>query len=507
MAAGPLDKEGITTGRMTGSIRFAILSGMLATLAGCSTMGERNSTESLDLIEAELRSYVEILASDDFGGRRPGTDGERKTLQYLAEKWEGAGLVTATNDPGNPWLAPIELTVRQPEDGSIVFARGKRQLEFEADEVRVFTTGRRSLLAETPIVFVGTQGAELGQSVLTGNVALMMWDHPNREDQRTALLENGAAAVIAIVLEPAEFAQRIRFRNAGTYGLAEEAAAATIDGYMSFSAASDLFGQGRIAALLKAAERPDFKPRELSVTASIEASSTGAALRTHNLIGKLPGKNPAAGAVLLMAHWDHFGTCGDPASGDTICNGAVDNASGLAMLTGLAVRLAKRGQLDRDVYFLATTAEEWGLLGAIDFTRNPPLPLESIVVAFNLDTVGVAGRGGEVAVIGAGLTSLDAEVDVVIARAGRVKATNDYAKMFVRRQDGWALLQRDVPTLMISSSFADQILFESYASEHYHRAGDNIDRVDFGGASEDLLLHIDLVEHFATLATHPTSGQ
>jgi Zn-dependent M28 family amino/carboxypeptidase len=221
----------------------------------------------------------------------------------------------------------------------------------------------------------------------------------------------------------------------------------------------------------------------------------------------LPGRNPDAGAVLMMAHWDQFGLCGDQAADDDerdgICNGAVDNASGLAFVTELAKRLGNGRALDRDVYFVATTAEEWGLLGARAFTRDPPLPLDSIVAAFNVDTIGLAPRGGDVAILGEGLTPLDDEVGAVIERMGRSVEESDFAAQYVQRQDGWALLQSDVPTLMVSSAFARPDLMRRYTSGRYHSPSDEIDDIELGGAAEDLLLHLELVRHFASISAHP----
>ncbi|QYU67166.1 M28 family peptidase [Leptolyngbya sp. 15MV] len=236
---------------------------------------------------------------------------------------------------------------------------------------------------------------------------------------------------------------------------------------------------------------------------SIDTRTRLVEVRTHNLVARLPGRDPGAGAVLLLGHWDHFGECGPTDAPDRLCSGAVDNASGLAMLTEIARTLAQAPRLDRDVYFLATTAEEWGLLGAYAFTREPPMPLDTIVAAFNLDTSALAGRGAPVAIVGEGLGPIDAEVLAVIAASGRRVEGRDLAREYARRQDGWALIQADVPALMVSSSFADRELLERYTRERYHQPTDTPDKVELGGAAEDLVLHLALVRHFASLATHP----
>lgn len=503
MAAGPPNDwhpvSQTERGAMRGISWIAIVAFALSLSACNAARIAPMVPETLDDIEAELRQHVDILASDEFEGRRPGTEGERKTLRYLADNWEAAGLTSGTNDPAHPWLAPVELAVRAPENATMTFRRGSRLRNVPEGQVKLFTSGRRALLVDAPILFVGTKGESLDQSLLTGKVALMMWDHPARERQRAALLENGAAAVLAIVLEPAEFEQLAGIREKGTYRLAGSEDGAQIDGLMSEQAAFAVFGADRVRSLLSEAEGSEFRPKLLKITADMEVSSAAGAVRTHNLIAKLPGANPDGKAVLLMAHWDHFGLCGGGQSSDFICNGAVDNASGLAVLSGVAKRLAAGPKLDRDVYFVATTAEEWGLLGAIAFSRDPAVPLDSIVAAFNIDTIGVAPRGSPFAIVGAGLTPLDAEIEAVAAQLGRTVSTSEFANRFVRRQDGWVLLQRDVPSLMVSSAFAQPDLMAQYTSERYHLPGDEIASVELGGAAEDLLLHIALVRHFASV--------
>ncbi len=477
--------------------------------ASCAPMNGPRSADpnSLQVIEADMRAHIAVLASDEFEGRRPGTAGERKTLSYLAREWQAAGLQSATNDPANPWFAPVELALWTQESSAARFTRYGEDIAVPAEQVTLFSSGRRSLVEGAPLLYVGRLGVALDQSELAGRVAVMEWDHPQRNVQRDALLENGAAAVLAIMPDAASFDELRQIRANGAYRLADEAAGTMLDGAITEQAAETLIGAAQYGALKLVSQQSDFRPANIDIMATLEATSTEAVVQTHNLVAKLPGKIPDSGAVLMMAHWDHFGMCGKVEGagegGDGICNGAVDNASGLAFLTELAKRLNKGRTLDRDVYFVATTAEEWGLLGARAFTRDPPLPLESIVAAFNVDTIGLAPRGDEVAILGEGLTPLDTEVNAIITRMGRTVEASDFAAQFVKRQDGWVLLQSDVPTLMVSSAFAHPNLMRRYTNGRYHGPNDEIDDVELGGASEDLLLHLELVRHFANISTHP----
>jgi Zn-dependent M28 family amino/carboxypeptidase len=246
----------------------------------------------------------------------------------------------------------------------------------------------------------------------------------------------------------------------------------------------------------------------LDLNASLEATSTETTIRTHNLIGKLPGKRPEAGAVLLLAHWDHFGICAEAPAEDLICNGAIDNASGVASITEIARRLAKGPQMDRDVYFLATTAEELGLLGAHAFAENPPLPIERIVAAFNLDSNAIAPAGSALTIVGKGMTALDPQIAAVAKKERRKLLPGDEPNAYVRRQDGWALLQHDIPAVMVTSAYADIKRMEAFFEGDYHRPSDDLERtIELGGTAEDVAFHVALVRWFADPRKVPSPGK
>ena len=470
----------------------------LALLAGCvSAPSSTPVPRSEAALRTALTRHIATLASDDFAGRQPGTDGEAKTLRYLAREWQAAGLVSGTNDPANPWFAPVELATSTPEQASVRFYRGGRALTLPDGSVPVFASGTRGLIERAPVVWVGEAGEQLDSAALAGRVAVMLWDHPGQTEQRDALLRSGAAAVIAVVRDRGELEEIAATRRRGSHRLASSEAAQTIDGLMSSETMEALVGEERWGQLVVGSRDADFRPAALDLAVTLEATSSPGTVRTHNLIARLPGKRSDAGAVVLLAHWDHFGTCGKASAADAICNGAVDNASGLAVLTELARRLAAGPRMDRDIYFVATTAEEWGLLGAQAFADNPPIPLDGIVAAFNLDTVAVAPAGGPVAIVGRGLTGLDPGILQVLRESGRRESDEELAQSYVRRQDGWALLQRDVPAVSVTSAFANAAPLEKFIAERYHKPADEAAGVELGGAIEDLLLTQALVRFFA----------
>lgn len=218
---------------------------------------------------------------------------------------------------------------------------------------------------------------------------------------------------------------------------------------------------------------------------------------SHNVIGVARGRRPDGKAVLLMAHWDHLGLCA-PAAIDKICNGAVDNASGVAVIVAVAEKVARMG-LDRDVWFVSTGAEEWGLLGSRAFADHPPLPLESIVAAFNLDTVAVAPAGARVAMIAPPNSPLAWLVRDSVKAMGRQFDDDHEADNFLRRQDGWSLAEHGVPAAMVSGSFSDLGLLKRFLGARYHSPADELDAgTDLGGAVEDANLHLEMVRRAAS---------
>lgn len=223
---------------------------------------------------------------------------------------------------------------------------------------------------------------------------------------------------------------------------------------------------------------------------------------SHNVVGVARGRRPDGKAVVLMAHWDHLGICA-PRAAEKICNGAVDNASGVAAMIAVAEKVAKLG-LDRDVWFVATGAEESGLHGARAFADRPPLPLGSIVAGFNLDTIAIAGAGARVALIAPPHSRLEALVRSSAAAVGRSWDGDHEADDFLRRQDGWVLAERGVPMVMAGGSFSNLALLTRFLARGYHRPDDELrPDTDLGGAVDDANLHVELVRRAASRKFSP----
>ncbi len=488
---------------------FLLLAALIVSSPGIARDAPRKESP----LELALRAHIDVLASDAYEGREPGTPGESLTLRYLAREWFQIGLVSGTNDPGNAWFAPVELIEREPARSLASFSRGRRVLPLPADGIVALTSGSRQLLENAPLIFVGhALGPPPARVELAGRIAVLLDGLPAGTDPALAdgrqdkLLEAGASAVLTLLDGERDLdAVRARRARAG-YALAGDALGGDLEAFASADYAARLLG-AEYERLRKAAAEPGFAPRVLPLTGTLEATTRETRINTHNLIGRLPGRFPDRGAVLISAHWDHFGICAEPPAEDLICNGAIDNASGLAVMTEIARGLAKGRKLDRDVYFLATTSEELGLLGAHAFAENPPLPLENIVAAFNIDSPALAPRGRPITIIGKGLTPLDGEIAKVAKREKRRMEQSSAADTFLKRQDGWALLQHDIPAVMVSSSYSDAAMVERFMEDTYHRPGDQSGpELELGGAADDVAFHLALVRWFGTVKSWPTRG-
>ena len=457
-------------------------------------------------LEAQLRAHITVLASDEFEGREPGTEGETKTLRYLARQWFDIGLVSGTNSPGSPWFEPVTLVAREPAGSAAQFSRRGRKLAAGPNAVLMLTSGKRSLVENAPVLFVGKGQGELpGRSELAGRVALLLDGGTEGGERQNALLKAGASAVLTVLDgERSLDAVAARRRRSG-YALASENLGGDLEGFITAEAFGRLLGgAAALAELERQAAAPGFAPRLLDLTATLEATTRETTIRTHNLIGRLPGRRPEAGAVLFTAHWDHFGTCASPPAEHLICNGTVDNASGVAALTEIARRLAKGPPLERDVYFVATTGEELGLLGAQALAENPPLPLKSIVAAFNIDSVAIAPAGSPVGVVGKGLTPLDAGIAAVAKQQKRKLSESDAPNQYLRRQDGWALLQHDLPAVLVSTAYGDIARLEKFFDTDYHRPSDVVrPDLELGGAADDVNFYVALARWFGDPRKYP----
>jgi Zn-dependent M28 family amino/carboxypeptidase len=355
-------------------------------------------------------------------------------------------------------------------------------------------------LRDAPVIFVG-HGAvvpeknihQLSGADLKGAVVLMLYSAPKQSgfpsysERAKAAVAAGASAVIAVFSNEVPWSSvQASFRE-GSDRLQSEPVAG-IQGALPSAAAANLVNQSGsdFDQLVSASAGAGFRAVPLDARATFDVSTLVRRYNSHNVIGRLRGTGKTGESVLYLGHWDHLGICRPEGATDRICNGAVDNASGIAMMIEAARHLAKAPRPERDILFLATTAEEIGLLGAEYFGANPVVPLKSIVAAINMDTVAITPKGEPVATIGRGTTPMDPLIEATARELGRRVDTDTEANVMIQRQDGWALAKAGVPTVMVGGGFSDMKKLQAYLAGPYHKPEDDLSTpIDLSGAVED----------------------
>ncbi|MGQ3065719.1 MAG: M28 family peptidase, partial [Sphingopyxis sp.] len=329
--------------------RFHAAVAAIALLAIAPAASAAPAKGDAPITEAQLADHIKVLASDAFEGRAPGTEGEDRTIAYIVGEWAKAGL-EAVPGSATPWLQPVPFVETQALGGSAKFKVNGRDFALEDDGIILSSRDASASFADLPAVFVGygVDGAGKVNADVKGKLAIMLFDNvpfgdklPRYRERRQMLADAGASAVLVIATDAVPWAQLRESAGAKSMRLAGAKPGAPVSGFLSLEAADALLkkaGQDG-GALREAAKSPDYKGAVLPVTADITAKSTARSFASNNIIAKLPGAKPDGKAILFLGHWDHLGICEPEGAADRICNGAVDNASGIAVLIEVAKRL------------------------------------------------------------------------------------------------------------------------------------------------------------------------
>jgi Zn-dependent M28 family amino/carboxypeptidase len=253
-------------------------------------------------------------------------------------------------------------------------------------------------------------------------------------------------------------------------------------------------------ALKKSAIAKEFRPVTLKAKANIDIKQQLRSFKSNNVIGKLEGSDPNVRDeyVIYTAHWDHLGRRPE-LQGDQIFNGAIDNASGVASLIQLASAFTKLNPPPkRSVLFMATTAEEAGLLGAKFYAEHPLYPLEKTLADINIDMVNAWGKTRDIEDRSDNNSTLDDLLAAAAKRNRRVMTPNsEPEKGSFYRADHFELCKRGVPSLYTGGGIdfiGKQAGFggqkrDDYTAHHYHQVSDEVDpNWDLSGAVQNVQL-------------------
>jgi Zn-dependent M28 family amino/carboxypeptidase len=479
-----------------------------------------------------LRSVTQRLSSDEFEGREPGTPGEAKTLAYLVERFQAAGLRPGNNGSWFQDVPLVELTAQNVSP--LTFTGGKAPLSFAYGPQMVVGTNRvtpRIDLKNSEVVFVGygINAPERGWNDyagldVKGKTVVILINDPDWETKtpegpfggramtyygrwtykyEEAARQGAAAALIVHQTEPAAYGWNVVQSSWSGPQQVADAANGHMDqtmanGWIGLEQARALFASGgqEFDRLAAAAKNKGFKAVPLGgVKASVSFDNSVRKHASKNVIGILPGTSRADEYVLYTAHWDHLGRCDKAPDGDDICNGAIDNATGTAALVALAEANAKAGPTPRTQVFLAVTAEESGLLGSAYYGDNPVFPHAKTVGGVNIDAMQLAPPARNVVVVGKGKSELDGFLERALAAQGRVASAEPTPeKGFYYRSDHFSFAKHGVPMLYFDGGddlvqggkAAGAAYAADYEKNRYHGPADEFDPAwDWSGAVRD----------------------
>jgi hypothetical protein len=485
---------------------------LLAGLAGATHAVGPPPVEPIS--EAMLRRHIEVLASDEFEGRKAGTEGEQKAIAYISRAFEALGAVPDGPDGG--WLQPVPLVERTPGEAQARLHFTGGSIILKADQLIATTRDEHMRLRKLPLLFGGF-GHQLEQADVKNRMVMVLSDPPPGEvkpvvmsELRMMLAKRGAAGMIMIAPASAGWGRIHQLNRGSKTVLASDPVlpASVIIPREAADALAVQLGTG-LEEWTRRAGLSDFRPAQLPVRFQLNATTRVRPFSAYNVVARLRGRasNGAgnlAGAILLAAHHDHLGICAPPEAKDRICNGAVDNASGVSMMIEVARQLAQGERPQRDVILLATGAEELGLLGARHYVATHPEARDQLAAMLNMDTVAVAPRGMKLGVIGRGLTALDPLIDRVARDAGREVDDRNVHNGLVRRQDAWAFLQAGIPAVMVGGFFTEEGRLKAFFDKPYHLPEDDLRYpIELGGATEDAGLTVRLARVLADPAQLP----
>jgi Zn-dependent M28 family amino/carboxypeptidase len=467
----------------------------------------------------EIHAHLSFLADDLLEGRGPGSRGGDLAALYIAGQFARAGLEPV----GGSYFQRVPLVGTEVDTTSLFigFEAGSRHLTGYAPEDLVVWSENGDTVVDLTgeVVFVGygVDAPEYGWDDFEGRdvrgkiLLVLIGDPPAPPDEDsifagpamsyygrwTYKLEEAArrgAAGILIVHSPTDAGYDWAVVRSSWSGerlslpsRPEEPHALPLAGWVNADftrrllAAADL----NLSELAVRAARRDFRPIPTGITLRARFRTHRRELETANVVGFLPGTAPDLRdeVVVFTAHYDHLGI-GPAVAGDSIYNGAYDNASGVALLLEVAEAFASlERRPDRSLLFLATTAEEAGMLGARHYVREPLFPLANTVACLNIDGANLWGETDDVVAIGAERSTLGQVLDARAAMMGLdLRADPAPEKGLFFRSDHFPFARVGVPALSIAHGlrFRDRPdgwgaeVLDRYEREHYHRPSDEV---------------------------------
>ena len=493
-----------------------VIVALLVPLAGAQDLTSRFDP-------AKLRERVIRLSADDFEGRGPGTEGGKKAAQYIADQMKIAGIAPANKGSYFQNVPLVGVKADPTAKLEVSGKGGSKSFNFGDDFVASTGAQTANVSLNSELVFVGYGiDAPLYKwndykgpaDQFKGKVLVMLVNDPPATKDEPNLFggkaltyygrwtykyeegaRRGAAGVLLIhTTDSAGYGWNVVRTSNGNwrYEIARTKADKTpilpVKGWVTNDLAEKVFKLAGLdlEKLKKAAQRRDFTPVRVGMTAKLDLKSEVRHLTSPNVVGVVKGSDPKLSKeyVVFSAHWDHLGIGEPDKNGDRIYNGAYDNASGVAAVLGIGEVLAMmpRGERPkRSIVIFSPTAEEQGLLGAEYYSTHPLFPLAKTAADINIDGVNFFGKVSDVVPLGADRsTLLDVIKGAAQERSMSVKPDSRPEQGFFYRSDHFPFAKVGVPSVNFQhgDSFIKPLsgpaaeFFRDYTAKYYHQTTD-----------------------------------
>jgi Zn-dependent M28 family amino/carboxypeptidase len=482
--------------------------------------------------ENQMKEYIQVLASDEFQGRKPFSEGEVKTIDYISNVYYNLGLTPAVENSYLQEVPLVEVSVgvdkpmsfntngkekniRYKDDFVIFSRRLEDRIEVKNSELIFAGYGivapeygwndyeNLDVKGKTVLVLVNDPGLDSGNDKLfKGNEMTYYgrWSYKYEEAARqgaAALLiihdTKGAGYPWSVVLNSA-LVPKLYQQSKNKY-----ADRAAMEGWLTHDIAFQIFEDNKLNLneAISNAKKKGFKGFTLDTKMSMTIRNSYREDKTNNVIGMIKGSDLSDECIVYSAHWDHLGI-GRKMNGDSIYNGAVDNGTSLAWMFEIARAFKAMPTPRRSIVFLAPSAEESGLNGSAYYVSHPVFPLNKTVANINNDLMLPYGRMKDLMVTGYGQSELDDYAEEAAKEQGRyiLPDPNPHTGMYYRA-DHFSFAKAGVPALFARGN-SDHIekgkdyMFKKekdWLANNYHKPFDEYqDWWDLSGVKEDAQL-------------------
>ncbi len=479
-----------------------------------------------------LKQHISVLASDSFQGRKPFTIGETKTIAYLQQQFAAAGLEPGN---GNSYLQDVPMvSIKAIAAPSMEVKSAKGNFTLKAFDDYIIWTDKTDpdiALTANDLVFAGYgivapeyQWNDYAGLDVKDKVVMVMvndpgftdstlfkgktmtyygrWTYKFEEAARQGakgclIVHNTAAASYGFNVPQNSFnTTKLLLDNRG-----KDIKKSDVVGWIQEPVAKKLLvAAGLDTNLLVLAHQKGFKPVDMHLALSTTMKVEAVYNMSHNVIGKITGTKYPDQVIIYSSHWDHLGIGKPDEKGDSIYNGAYDNASGTAGMIEMARAFkSMKTKPERTIVILSVTAEEQGLLGSAYYAQNPVYPAKNTIANINIDELSRFDKTKDIVVVGKGQSDLEDVLKEEAEKMGRYLAYESHPEAgHYFRSDHFNFAKAGIPALYINNGIDvigkgkeyGQKIDDEFNEKHYHRPSDSFDAATWSmaGGVDDLQL-------------------